>query len=105
MFVLLTKMIFALMPTCGVRTSRLRTYCRTSARREAVSVMMSVLVVLSAATSPRAMHIGLALLTTFTLLGICGQSFCRSDWIVGTSAIDPVDPAEGLPADTKQRER
>ena len=75
MFVLLTKMILALIPTCGVRTSRLRTYCRTSARREAVSVMISVLVVLSAATRPRATQFGRALLTVLPLVGTCGQSF------------------------------
>jgi hypothetical protein len=48
--------------------------------------MMSVLVVLSAATRPRAMQFGRAFACeTLALDEICGQSFCSSCWIVGTS--------------------
>jgi len=52
----LTKMIFALIATCGVRTSSCWMRATISARRDGASVMMSLLVALSAAIEPRTTH-------------------------------------------------
>ena len=50
-------MIFASMPTCGVRRSRERTNASTVSTRDAMSVTMRELVVVSAATLPRLLTI------------------------------------------------
>ena len=72
----LTKMIFALMATCGVRTSSSWRRATISGRCDGTSVMSSLFVAVSTVTEPRMRHVAPTLTVAADAPGVAAAALC-----------------------------